>query len=168
MSATGRPTAEGEIIDNKGYVNYPDDRTYAFEYDPHDKTIYWEGRNSGSKWVKTTLDSDNTGSNNLRRPEIIALIHTVHKLSESIHYYQEFLKAEGDENFSAAVKKVIITLAFVISVFGAFSRYQKGYVNHPSESEIRRKLDRKRRRERKNKDKAINNNSNAQTKVKTD
>ena len=52
MPGSGRPTASGEIDGNKGYVTHPDDGTRTFEYDAEEKIIYWDGRDSGNKWIK--------------------------------------------------------------------------------------------------------------------
>ena len=48
-----RPTAKGEIEDNKGSINFPDEATYTFEYDPQEKAININGIDSVEKWVKT-------------------------------------------------------------------------------------------------------------------
>eukprot|EP00475_Leptophrys_vorax_P038777 TRINITY_DN690_c0_g1_i2.p1 TRINITY_DN690_c0_g1~~TRINITY_DN690_c0_g1_i2.p1 ORF type:complete len:430 (+),score=129.53 TRINITY_DN690_c0_g1_i2:58-1347(+) len=49
-----RPAFSGEMTsDTTGYVNFPDDRTYSFEFDANSRTMYWDGRNSGNVWKQT-------------------------------------------------------------------------------------------------------------------
>jgi hypothetical protein len=52
-TSNGRPDFSGVFNgDNIGSVSFPDDQTYTFEYDKHEKTIYWNSRDSGNKWKK--------------------------------------------------------------------------------------------------------------------
>jgi hypothetical protein len=52
----------------------------------------------------------------LKKTELIGLIHLVHKLSESIKFYQDFLKMEEDMEFQAKVNRYIATYLLVASV----------------------------------------------------
>ena len=50
-----RPKFNGEFTGNcSGEMTFPDDRTYRFEYNSATCTVYWDGRNSGKSWQKTT------------------------------------------------------------------------------------------------------------------
>ena len=49
----------GEINGNIGEMNFPDDfdeegKVYTFEYVPQERTVYWNGLESGLKWIKHT------------------------------------------------------------------------------------------------------------------
>lgn len=37
---------------NRGYVHFPGDTKYAFEFDDSEGVKYWDSRDSNNKWMK--------------------------------------------------------------------------------------------------------------------
>jgi len=58
----GRPEFKGLIqhpttTSCKGYVDFPDDRRYAFDYDTTTCTIHWDGRRNANLWKNVKCDA---------------------------------------------------------------------------------------------------------------
>ena len=58
--------------------------------------------------------------NKLSKTEIIALINTLNKLSESIEYYQKFLEAEQQSKTYVTILKHTFSYFGIVLVFAAF------------------------------------------------
>lgn len=62
--------------------------------------------------------------NQLTKTEIIALINTLNKLSESIEYYENFLKMEDSSKFYVQLLKHTCSYFGIVSIFAIFKVFE--------------------------------------------
>ena len=60
----------------------------------------------------------------LEKSEIIALVHLLHKLSESLAYYKAFLQIEKDQDFKKNLIKHSISYLGVVLIFAICKLYE--------------------------------------------
>ena len=60
----------------------------------------------------------------LEKSEIIALVHLMHKLSESLAYYKAFLQIEKDQDFKKDLIKHTFSYLGVVMILGIVKLYE--------------------------------------------
>lgn len=60
----------------------------------------------------------------LEKSEIIALVHLMHKLSESLAYYKAFLQIEKDQDFKKDLIKHTFSYIGVVMILGIVKLYE--------------------------------------------